>query len=211
MTGVIPTKWTVAQYWASSPLGCDVFAPQLSIEDPCCFVCGWFAERWKNGCSTRKAWERARLERAHIVPAGVGGSNEPDNIILLCAPCHEESPDWFEPWEMAIWISQRAERPSREMEQANAWIEALHEVPQFIEVLGRFAGMDDGTEVVLGAMRKALAGAVVHGSGVGLRKATMVAITRRAMRELEGARYLPSLPSRPSPFRTATAEEVPGS
>lgn len=199
MTDQRPSKWVIAQYWAASTeLDREVFAPYLSIDDPCCFACGWFSERWKNGCSTKKAWERARLERAHVIPAGLGGSNKPDNIILLCTPCHEESPDWFDPWEMAIWISKRPERPSSEMEQLNDWIDALHEVPQFKEALDRLATTDGGAETILASMRRALGGAVVHGSGVGLRKATMVAITRRAMKEVLGASYLPTLPSRRS-------------
>jgi hypothetical protein len=171
-----------------------VFAPHLSLDDPCCFACGWFSERWKSGRSPRTAWERARLERAHIIPAGLGGSNGADNIILLCTACHEESPDWFDPWEMALWISKRPDRPSSEMEQVNAWIDAINEVPQFREMLGDLGATDQGIETVLAAMRTSLRGAVVHGCGVGLKKATMVAITRRTVHEVRGARYLPKLP-----------------
>jgi len=190
-----PTKWAIAQYWASQPLGHEVFAPHLSLDDPCCFACGWFSERWKGGRSSKMAWERARLERAHIVPAGLDGSNEADNIILLCSPCHEESPDWFNPWEMALWISKRPERPSSEMEHVNTWIDAFNEVPQFKEMLGELGAIDGGVDTVLAAMRKSLGGAVVHGSGVGLRKATMMAIARRTVDEVRGARHLPKFPA----------------
>jgi hypothetical protein len=203
MTDQRPTKWAVAQYWASRPLGHDVFAPHLSLDDPCCFACGWFSERWKGGRSAKMAWERARLERAHIIPAGLDGSSKADNIILLCAPCHEESPDWFSPWEMAIWISKRPERPSSEMEQVNGWIEAINEVPQFKEMLGELATRDGGVETVLAAMRTSLGGAVVHGNGVGLRKATMAAIARRTVDEVRGAAYLPGLPTPRSRRSTA--------
>lgn len=195
MTGVMPTKWAVAQYWAGEPRGQEVFAPHLDIDEPCCFACGWFSERWTDGRSARRAWERARLERAHIVPAGLGGSNEADNLILLCAPCHEESPDWFNPWEMAIWISKRQERPSMELEQVNSWLEAFGEVWDFWPTLGELADKKDGSELVAATLRKAAGGAVVHGSGVGLRKSTMAAIARRAVAELKGAPHLPELPT----------------
>ncbi|MET7975702.1 endonuclease domain-containing protein [Streptomyces mirabilis] len=92
MTDPRPTKWAIVQYWASTPddAGRNIFAPHFSLDEPCCFTCGWFSERWKGGRSIKKAWERARLERAHITPAGVGGSDEADNIILMCTPCHSE-------------------------------------------------------------------------------------------------------------------------
>ncbi|MFD7705735.1 HNH endonuclease [Streptomyces sp. NPDC059786] len=193
MTDSRPSKWAIVNYWATSPAGHDVFAPHLNIEDPCCFACGWFSERWKSGCSTRKAWERARLERAHIIPAGIGGSDKPPNIILLCTPCHAEAPDWFDPWEMATWISRRPDRPSSEMEQLATWIDAFNEVPQFMGLL-REMGEEEGSEAaVVAALRRSLNGAVVHG-GVGLRKATMTAIVRRAVAEVSGSAYLPSLP-----------------
>jgi hypothetical protein len=80
------------------------------------------------------------------------------------------------------------------MEQVNAWIDAINEVPQFREMLGDLGATDQGIETVLAAMRTSLRGAVVHGCGVGLKKATMVAITRRTVHEVRGARYLPKLP-----------------
>lgn len=212
MTDPRPTKWAIVQYWASTPddAGRNIFAPHFSLDEPCCFTCGWFSERWKGGRSIKKAWERARLERAHITPAGVGGSDEADNIILMCTPCHEESPDWFNPWEMAIWISKRADRPSAEMEQVNDWIDAINDVPQFREMLGEMATREEGVEAVLAAMRKSLAGAVVHGGGVGLRRATMSAIARRTVQEVLGAPYLPSLPTprarRSAPLQKDAAE-----
>jgi hypothetical protein len=187
-------KWAIAQHWASVPNG-DVFAPRLDLENPCCFACGWFSERWKSGCGTRKAWERARLERAHIIPAGLGGSDGPGNIILLCTPCHEESPDWFDPWEMAAWIRSRPERPSREMEQLELWLEAVAEVREFPELLAKLASCGDGVDRFAEAMRIASQGAVVHGSGVGLRKATMVAVLRRATAEILRPKFLPRLPT----------------
>lgn len=194
MTDGRPTKWAIVQYWAGSPSGHEVFAPRLSIDDPCCFACGWFSERWKEGRSARKSWERARLERAHIIPAGLDGSDEAANLILLCTPCHEESPDWFSPWEMAAWISRRPERPSREVEQMNAWLEALEDVPQFKEMLNEQVTSKGSVEVVVAALRKSLDGAVVHGNGVGLTRATMAAIVRRSVAEVRGDAHLQRIP-----------------
>jgi hypothetical protein len=34
--------------------------------------------------------ERPKLHRHHVVPRSQGGSDDQDNIILICANCHED-------------------------------------------------------------------------------------------------------------------------
>jgi hypothetical protein len=159
-----------------------VFAPHLDVDNPCCFACGWFSERWTEGRSPRKAWERATLERAHIVPAGLGGSNAASNIILLCSPCHRDSPDWHDPWEMAVWISNRAERPSKEMEHVDAWLRAAAEIPLFKVALSELIASGGAEQKAIEVMRQHTRRAVVH-SGE-LSQGTMEAILRATAREL---------------------------
>ncbi len=181
----VPTKWALAQYWVDVS-GHEVFAPHLEdLAHPCCFACGWFSERWMDGRSPKAGWERATLERAHIVPAGLGGSDGAANIVLLCAPCHREAPDWHDPWEMAVWIGQRAERPSKEVEHAEMWLAAVAEAPLFKVALGEVGARGGTSDEVVAVMREATRKAVVHGAGVGLSQATMVAILRHTTRQLE--------------------------
>jgi hypothetical protein len=177
-----PGKWTVVRHWAAEPFGHEVFAPHLDVDNPCCFACGWFSERWTEGRSPRKAWERATLERAHIVPAGLGGSNAASNIILLCSPCHRDSPDWHDPWEMAVWISNRAERPSKEMEHVDAWLRAAAEIPLFKVALSELIASGGAEQKAIEVMRQHTRRAVVH-SGE-LSQGTMEAILRATAREL---------------------------
>ncbi|MGA4875408.1 HNH endonuclease [Streptomyces lydicamycinicus] len=110
----MPSKWEIAQFWEQGR-NRDEFAPHLSLVEPCCFACGWFSECWEEK-TPRARWRRARLERAHIVPRSLGGPDTADNLLLLCRPCHEDSPDWADPRQMARWIATRAERPSKEVE-----------------------------------------------------------------------------------------------
>lgn len=182
MTDTRPTKWSVVQYWAAESSGQEVFAPHLDAKSPCCFACGWFSERWANGCSPRKAWERASLERAHIIPAALGGPNAASNIILLCAPCHRDSPDWHDPWEMAAWISQRPERASREMEHVDAWLRAVAEAPLFKPALNEALAAGLSEKEVVEMMRRHARRSVVHGGE--LSQGTMAAILRATAREL---------------------------
>lgn len=182
MTDQRPTKWAIARYWTENTTGREIFAPHLDLDSPCCFACGWFSERWTDGRSTQKAWERASLERAHIIPAGLGGPNRADNIILLCAPCHRESPDWDDPWEMAIWIGSRPERASKEMEHVDAWLRAVAEVPLFKVALREMAVRGSSAQDVVEVMRRYTRRAVVHAGE--LSQGTMTAVLRATAREL---------------------------
>ncbi|QTD96949.1 HNH endonuclease signature motif containing protein [Streptomyces cyanogenus] len=182
MTDQRPGKWAIVQHWAAEPFGYEVFAPHLDAGNPCCFACGWHSERWAEGRSPRKAWERATLERAHIVPAGLGGSNAANNIILLCGPCHRDAPDWHDPWEMAVWISRRAERASKELEHVDTWLRAAEAVPLFKQALGEVVARGGSAEQTVEVMRRHTRRAVVH-SGE-LSQGTMEAILRATAREL---------------------------
>lgn len=130
----LPTKWKLAQHWITSPER-DTYAPAFNdLAEPRCFACGWFSEAWGKP-SPRASWERATLERAHIVPRSHSGPDVPENIILLCAPCHQDAPDWHEPSAMALWIAERPERASAGLEELAEWWEAFRGVPAFAELL----------------------------------------------------------------------------
>jgi len=48
---------------------------------PFCFACFEPRSEWK------------KLERAHIIPHMLGGSNHPSNFVMLCHSCHLENPN----------------------------------------------------------------------------------------------------------------------
>lgn len=52
---------------------------------------------WRCGC-------QRNLERCHIVPHTLGGTDEPSNIVLLCKRCHREGPNVTDPEIMWDWI-----------------------------------------------------------------------------------------------------------
>lgn len=69
-------------------------------EDECGLAVDWAEahERcWRCGY-------KSRLERCHIVPHSLGGSEDPANLVLLCRRCHREAPNVADPRFMWIWL-----------------------------------------------------------------------------------------------------------
>ncbi len=181
----VPSKWKIAQHWEKSPRRRD-FAPHLFLAEPCCFACGWFSERW--GRDTPQAsWQRANLERAHIVPKSLGGPDGAGNLLLLCRACHQESPDWRDPEQMARWIATREERPSRELETFLAWFAAAERVPDFKDALASVVEEEGAAERVSELLRELLAQAGTH-FGIGFSPGTREAVLRAAAHEIAGDR-----------------------
>lgn len=54
---------------------------------------------WRCGC-------QRKLQRCHIVAKQFGGGDSVENIIPLCAECHDEAPDVTDPKEMWRWIAR---------------------------------------------------------------------------------------------------------
>ena len=52
-------------------------------------------------CGRKKA-----VERCHIIPHSLGGSNDPSNFVLLCKTCHAECPDVNDKEFMFEWIEK---------------------------------------------------------------------------------------------------------
>ena len=54
---------------------------------------------WRCGC------ERS-TQKCHIVPKSLGGGDGPENIVALCAMCHDEAPNVADPDAMWDWIKK---------------------------------------------------------------------------------------------------------
>jgi hypothetical protein len=52
---------------------------------------------------------KRQLQRCHIVPRALGGSEEPCNLVLLCRQCHAEAPNVADPDFMWTWLRAHAE------------------------------------------------------------------------------------------------------
>lgn len=56
-----------------------------------CFCCG----------------KEGSVQIAHIIPHALGGTDLPDNLLLLCSACHAKSPDVTDKKYMFIWLNQQ--------------------------------------------------------------------------------------------------------
>jgi hypothetical protein len=63
----------------------------------------WNTERNKCWCCGHES----RLQRCHVVPKSLGGSDAAANIVPLCAQCHDKAPDVIDPSEMFRWIAKQ--------------------------------------------------------------------------------------------------------
>lgn len=50
---------------------------------------------------------RAKLQKCHIIPKALGGSAAPDNIVPMCARCHDEAPDVADSEALWSWIKSQ--------------------------------------------------------------------------------------------------------
>jgi len=103
------TKAEIARYWLDSAEGLARLPENCGIDyedEPCCFACGFYAAR-EHGIGGWAAWNRAALDRCHLVPRQLGGDESPSNLVLLCNRCHRDAPNVGDPEYMLRWIAER--------------------------------------------------------------------------------------------------------
>lgn len=91
--------------------------------EPQCWACGTniLAEKnpkydeWLANDDFDKIWNckevTSSLQKAHIVPEANGGKSTPDNLFLLCAKCHRESPDIINKNMFFSWVYEKRKNP----------------------------------------------------------------------------------------------------
>jgi hypothetical protein len=96
---VLPTKSAIFEHWKDRLPGLGIF---IAWREPSCWACGFLL-----GATTRydikrpdaawakilQCWEKIKLQRCHIVPQSLGGSDEVSNLFLMCRECHDMQPN----------------------------------------------------------------------------------------------------------------------
>lgn len=89
-----PGKKKIWQYWIDNGIqrGLDDTRYYNACDFNVCVCCGR---------------ESSTLERAHVIPHSLGGSNDVSNYILLCSKCHRESPDIADESALIEWMNEQ--------------------------------------------------------------------------------------------------------
>lgn len=129
MGQVNTTHYQIFSYWQDKRLSDytgNVQDNEMVVEDwgePMCWACGKraiegealnhllesaeiegdfdYKRIWNNGDVKKK------LQRCHIIPAALGGADDPSNLFLLCTNCHYFSPDTTNPRSFFRWVARR--------------------------------------------------------------------------------------------------------
>lgn len=82
----------IVDYWSSIQDECGL-AVDWSEAHELCWRCGY----------------KCALQRCHIIPRALNGSDQADNLVLLCLRCHREAPNVDDPAFMWQWLRAHAE------------------------------------------------------------------------------------------------------
>ena len=91
-----PPHSAIVAYWFDHT---DEIKVAIDAGCPQCWACG---QNWNKRFRSKQAmpsgrtftlWERAPLQRCHIVPRKLGGNNDASNLFLMCNECHDVAPN----------------------------------------------------------------------------------------------------------------------
>ena len=114
--GIMPTRQKIADYWTNTDEGQErirqikesykIDVTNLACIDRDMAHC-WACNKTMRSGSKGYNVPDLGLQRCHVIPHSLGGSNHPSNLILMCSPCHEASPDTNEELYFWEWLSSR--------------------------------------------------------------------------------------------------------
>jgi 5-methylcytosine-specific restriction endonuclease McrA len=126
-TASVPSKSRIIEHWRTDRRLLDEAGFLPDWGEPTCWACdfGWngrydIKHRKATWLDCLRAWEKAPLQRCHIVPRSLGGSDHPANLFLLCAECHDLAPDTTDPRLFFRWVKSQnwLKRTFAKLEQA---------------------------------------------------------------------------------------------
>lgn len=107
-TDTLPSKAQIFGCWKDRLQDIGIF---IDWGEPSCWACGFhYSTKYdvkQSDASWEKildGWERIPLQRCHIVPRSLGGTNEPSNLFLMCRECHDLAPNTALPKIFFEWV-----------------------------------------------------------------------------------------------------------
>ena len=159
----------IVDYWSKNEDECGLSVDFSEAHERC----------WRCG-------HKRKLERCHIVPASLGGADEPSNFVLLCKKCHEENPNVTDPQIMWDWLRAYAV-PFYDtfwQEMGVAEYERIYGIKFIDEVAARNMPEQDFNEI-LKLLEKATSKATHHFGNRYLNAATFAGVLRIMLKEYD--------------------------
>jgi len=67
----------------------------------------WYA--WEQDwCNCWACGDQKPLQKCHLTPKALGGTDDPSNTVPLCGRCHDLAPDVLDPQIMLDWIAEQS-------------------------------------------------------------------------------------------------------
>jgi hypothetical protein len=93
----LPSKSQIFDHWKDRLAG---FGISIHWREPCCWACGFnYGARYRikrpdvGWREVLRRWDDIPLQRCHIIPRSLGGTNEVANLFLMCRECHDLAPN----------------------------------------------------------------------------------------------------------------------
>jgi len=95
----MPTIGDIVDYWMKWETENKEIPPWGSWDwgEPACMACTRWLESWDQPKSIRAKWNSTGLERCHVIPRYLGGTDDVSNLVLMCSQCHQNQPDDLDP------------------------------------------------------------------------------------------------------------------
>jgi hypothetical protein len=93
----LPSRSQIFEYWKERLFDFGLF---IDWGEPGCWACGFhYGAKYDIKQSDAsweeilRCWDRIPLQRCHIVPRSLEGSNDLANLFLMCRECHDQAPN----------------------------------------------------------------------------------------------------------------------
>ena len=93
----LPSRAEIFEYWKNRLGGLGCF---IDWGEPGCWACGFhygtrYDIKWSDASWPKvlSRWNAIPLQRCHIVPRSLGGTNKVSNLFLMCRECHDLAPN----------------------------------------------------------------------------------------------------------------------
>ncbi len=114
-TDTLPSKAQIFDYWKDRFREIGIF---IDWGEPSCWACRFhYGTKYDIKRSDASwsgiyaGWDRIPLQRCHIVPRSLGGTDDPSNLFLMCRECHDLAPNTAIPDIFFNWV--RSQSPHR--------------------------------------------------------------------------------------------------